>query len=128
MIDLEEETIMVESNENLIVYSKDYINNTFFMDIFNKKNHEYVKEDFEINPLDEKFILEHINKAPGTTFKMNGEKFLVRNHDRVVWNESGRRNASNIVSDDNVYDTRYASDIPLLSQIIILVKKVWLHI
>lgn len=131
MRDLEEQNIMVEGKDYIFVFSADYINNKFFVNVYDKEQKETIVEDHEIDWNRKADILSKINKKPGTVFKHGGLKYLVRNHDICTWNDEYEfrgRATRNIISDDSVYDTRYTADIPLLSRIIIFLKRTWLSI
>lgn len=130
MIHVEEENILVESKSNSYMFSMDFINKTLYISVYSKKQKEYLVEEHAIKEVFyQNKILEQIRRPCGTIFKNNHSKFMVRNHDVVGYkNENGRRNACNIISDDNEFDTRNTSDIPLLSQIIPFLKEAWLQI
>lgn len=130
MIIKEEENIMVESKDYIFVFSIDYVNDGFFVTVYDKKQEKNIVVDYKIHErIHRKQIFETINKEPGTIFRVGNGKFMVRNHDRSVWNdEAGGQPYRNIVSDDSCYDTRYTADIPILSRVAVSLKEVWLKI
>jgi len=131
IFDVEEQNILIESKYFLYMFSIDYINDGFFVDIYDKSTESYVLEEHEIEGELRKIIFENINKEPGTIFRKGNVKFLVRNHDKIIWCdevEYGRGIASNYISDDNPYDTRNTSSVPMLSRIMPILKEAWIKI
>lgn len=131
MLIIEEENVLLESKDFMFVFSRDYLNEGLYIDIFDKKEKELIVKDFEVeSPLHKKVIMEQINKKPGTLIRKGKMKFLVRNHDKTVWSENGYRGgvASNHSSADNIYDTRHNTPVPVLSRIIPFLKELWLNV
>ncbi len=126
---IEEESILVETNKFMYLFSIDYVNDKFLIDVYDKEKKEYISENHEIILYSHsKAIYEKINKAPGTTIKNGGEKFLVRNHDEVA--EHTNSHGESFTYDTNtitsIYDTRNKSN--TLSKIPLLLKEAWLKI
>jgi len=96
-----------------------------------KKQQKLLVKDYEVeSPLHKKVIMEQINKKPGTIIRHGKMKYLVKNHDKCVWNENGYRRgvAGNYSSIDSVYDTRNTAPVPLLSRVIPFLKELWIRI
>ncbi len=126
---IEEENILVETNQFMYLFSIDYVNDKFLIDIYDKEKREYVSENHEIILYSHsKTIYELINKAPGTIIKRGGEKFLIRNHDEVAEHTNSHGDSFNYDTNtiNNIYDTRNESNI--FSKIPLLLKEAWLKI
>lgn len=124
---VQEEQILIENRNFMFLFSIDYLNNKFLIDIYDRNTETTIASDHEITNNTALKIYNNIDKPSGTVFKKKNMKFLVRNHDKVIEHEN---NEGHFSCDKNsigsIYDTRNESN--SLNKLPLYVKEAWLKI